>query len=88
MTGEGHWQVAGHEVRVTNLDKVLIPAEGDLPAYTKRDILRYYVSIGPTLIPHLAGRGLNLQRFPDGSGRKGFWQKDVPGHAPRWVSRW
>jgi bifunctional non-homologous end joining protein LigD len=88
MTGEGHWQVAGQEVRVTNLDKVLIPAEGDLPVHTKRDILRYYVSIGPTLIPHLAGRGLNLQRFPDGSGRKGFWQKDVPGHAPKWVSRW
>ncbi len=88
MTGDGHWQVAGHEVRITNLDKVLIPAEGDRPALTKRDILRYYVSIGPTLIPHLAGRGLNLQRFPDGSGRKGFWQKDVPGHAQEWVSRW
>ena len=29
MEREGHWTVAGHEVRVTNLDKVLIPAEGD-----------------------------------------------------------
>jgi bifunctional non-homologous end joining protein LigD len=88
MTGEGHWQVAGHEVRVTNLDKVLFPADGDLPAFTKRDLLRYYVTIGPTMLPHLAGRGLNLQRFPDGTGRKGFWQKDVPGHAPKWITRW
>jgi bifunctional non-homologous end joining protein LigD len=67
---------------------VLIPEEEGRPAYTKRDILRYYVAIGPTLVPHLAGRGLNLQRFPDGSGRKGFWQKDVPGHAPKWITRW
>ena len=85
---EGHWTVAGHEVRVTNLDKVLIPAEGEQAAVTKRDLLRYYVTIGPTMLPHLAGRGLNLQRFPDGIGKMGFWQKDVPGHAPKWVSRW
>ena len=88
MSGDGHWQVAGHEVRVTNLDKVLVPADGEHRAITKRDLLRYYVSIGPTIIPHLAGRGLNLQRFPDGIGRQGFWQKDVPGHAPKWISRW
>ncbi|HEY7525784.1 MAG TPA: DNA ligase D [Candidatus Limnocylindria bacterium] len=88
MSGDGHWQVAGHEVRVTNLDKVLVPADGEHRAITKRDLLRYYVSVGPTVIPHLAGRGLNLQRFPDGTGRKGFWQKDVPGHAPRWITRW
>ncbi|HET7520913.1 MAG TPA: DNA ligase D, partial [Candidatus Limnocylindria bacterium] len=88
MSGDGHWQVAGHEVRVTNLDKVLAPADGKHRAITKRDLLRYYVSIGPTVIPHLAGRGLNLQRFPDGTARTGFWQKDVPGHAPTWISRW
>jgi bifunctional non-homologous end joining protein LigD len=88
MEREGHWTVAGHEVRVTNLDKVLIPAEDDAAPVTKRDLLRYYVSMGPTLLPHLAGRGLNLQRFPDGIARMGFWQKDVPGHAPNWVSRW
>ncbi len=72
MEREGHWTVAGHEVRVTNLDKVLIPAEGDHAAVTKRDLLRYYVTIGPTMLPHLAGRGLNLQRFPDGIGQDGL----------------
>jgi bifunctional non-homologous end joining protein LigD len=44
--------------------------------------------IGPLLVPHLAGRGLNLQRFPDGIGRPGFWQKDLPSHAPTWIARW
>ena len=33
-----------------------------------------------------AGRGLNLQRFPDGIGKAGFWQKDLPGHAPSWIA--
>jgi bifunctional non-homologous end joining protein LigD len=88
MGGHGPWQVAGREVRLTNLDKVLFPAEGDYAALTKRDLIRYYVTVGPILVPYLAGRGLTLQRFPDGIGKKGFWQKDLPGHAPDWVARW
>ncbi len=88
MEREGTWQVAGHEVRVTNLDKVLFPATDGHPALTKRDLIRHYVSVGPILVPHLAGRGLNLQRFPDGIGKAGFWQKDLPGHAPSWIARW
>jgi bifunctional non-homologous end joining protein LigD len=88
MERDGMWEVAGHEIRVTNLGKVLFPAEGEHPALTKRDLIRHYVSVGPTLVPHLAGRGLNLQRFPDGIGKAGFWQKDLPGHAPSWIARW
>ena len=84
----GSWQVAGHALRLTNLDKVLFPAAGDHLALTKRDLIRHYVSIGPILVPHLAGRGLNLQRFPDGINRPGFWQKDLPSHAPDWIERW
>jgi bifunctional non-homologous end joining protein LigD len=88
MEREGHWQVAGHEVRLTNLDKVLFPGTDDHPAVTKRDLIRYYVTIGPTLVSYLADRGLTLQRFPDGIGKMGFWEKDLPRHAPDWVARW
>ncbi|MEO8250903.1 MAG: DNA ligase D [Chloroflexota bacterium] len=88
MGREGLWQVAGHELRLTNLEKDLFPADGEHPPLTKRDLIRHYVSIGPILVPYLAGRGLNLQRFPDGIGHKGFWQKDLPGHAPSWIARW
>jgi bifunctional non-homologous end joining protein LigD len=88
MDRDGPWHVAGHQVRLTNLDKVLFPASGEHAALTKRDLIRHYVSVGPILVPHLAGRGLNLQRFPDGIGRPGFWQKDLPGHAPTWIARW
>lgn len=89
MRGEGRWEIDGHELRLTNLDKVLFPAEDGHRALTKRDLVRYYVRIGPTLLPYLADRAINLHRYPDGIGSGGgFWQKDVPGHAPKWITRW
>jgi bifunctional non-homologous end joining protein LigD len=88
MKSTGHWQVAGHEVRLTNLDKVIFAAEEEHPALTKRDLIRYYATVGTTLVPYLVDRGLTLQRFPDGIGKQGFWQKDLPRHAPEWVARW
>ena len=85
---EGTWVVDGHDVRVTNLEKVLFPGrEGEEPI-TKRDLLRYLVSVAPTLVPYLDGHGLTVQRYPNGTAQKGFWQKDLPGHAPEWITRW
>jgi DNA ligase D len=82
---EGTWKIGGRELRVTNLDKLLWPDE----KITKRDLIRYYVTVAPTLLPYLAGRGVNLHRFPDGVGHgHGFWQKDVPSHAADWIRRW
>ncbi len=84
------WLVGGHEVRLTNLGKVII--EGDrargLAAVTKRDLVRHYCTAAPVLLPYLAGRGTTVQRFPDGTATDGFWQKDLPRHTPDWVDRW
>jgi bifunctional non-homologous end joining protein LigD len=90
-TSDGeHWQVGGHEVRLTNLEKEIV--EGDpergIGAVTKRALIRHYCGVAPLLIPYLADRGTTVQRFPNGTGRPGFWQKDLPGHAPEWVRRW
>jgi len=85
---EGTWTVGGREIRLTNLDKVLFTArEGGQPV-TKRDLLRYHVQVAPTLIPYLRDHGLTVQRYPNGIEQKGFWQKDLPGHAADWVKRW
>ena len=85
---EGTWNVDGRDIRVTNLDKVLFtPVDGGTPV-TKRDLLRYHVQVAPTLVPYLAGRGLTVQRYPNGIESKGFWQKDLPKHAPDWIERW
>lgn len=85
---EGTWEVFGRSLRVTNLDKVLFPArEGEEPI-TKRDLVRYAAQVAPVSLPYLAGRALNLHRYPDGAEKKGFWHKELPGHAPGWLPRW
>jgi bifunctional non-homologous end joining protein LigD len=84
----GTWTIHGRDVAVTNLDKVLFPArEGEEPV-TKRDFLRYAARIAPVAVPYLEGRALNLHRYPNGAHAKGFWHKELPSHAPDWLSRW
>jgi bifunctional non-homologous end joining protein LigD len=81
----GSWAVGGHTVELSNLDKVLFPEAG----FTKRDLVRYYTSIAPLLLPYLRERPLNVHRWPDGvDGSTHFWQKQIPSHAPDWVARW
>jgi len=84
----GRWHVFGRELRVTNLDKVMFPARpGDGPV-TKRDLLAYAARIAPTVLPYLTRRALNMHRYPNGAQAKGFWHKEMPGHAPEWLPRW
>jgi len=87
---EGIWEVGGERLKVTNLDKVIFPpregsAEGPV---TKRELIHYFARIGPAMLPHLADRPLNLQRFPNGSDKPGFWQKNMPDTAPGWLTTW
>jgi bifunctional non-homologous end joining protein LigD len=84
----GRWHIFGRELRVTNLDKPLFPARPGEPVVTKRDLLRYTAHIAPVLLPYVSGRALNMRRFPQGAETAGFWQKELPDHAPDWVGRW
>ena len=68
-------------VRLSNVDKVFFPGEG----FTKGDLIQYYVSIAPMLLPHLEDRALSLNRFPDGIAGGSFYEKQCPSHAPEWV---
>jgi bifunctional non-homologous end joining protein LigD len=90
MSQEGLWHVGGRELKLTNLDKVLFPPKPDTDEtpITKRELIAYFGRIGPVLLPHLAERPLNLNRFPNGVGGPNFWQKDIPAHAPAWLRRW
>ena len=90
MKAEGLWTVAGQELKLTNLDKTLFPPRDgiDEPALTKRDLIGYFARIAPAMLPHLVYRPLNLQRFPNGAGAPGFWQKDIPSSAPKWLTIW
>ncbi|HEX2626476.1 MAG TPA: DNA ligase D [Candidatus Limnocylindrales bacterium] len=89
MTKDGPWSVGGFELKLTNLDKVLFKPRADDPApVTKRDLIRYFAQIAPTMLAHLADRPLNMQRFPNGADGPSFWQKDIPSTAPDWLRRW
>ena len=85
---EGTWVVDGREIRVTNLDKVLAPGRDAEAPVTKRDLLRFLVGQAAVIVPYLDGHGLTVQRYPNGVEQKGFWQKDLPKHAPDWITRW
>jgi bifunctional non-homologous end joining protein LigD len=85
----GHWALGGHELRLTNLDKVLFPGRGrGGKPLTKRDLIRHHAVMAPVMLPYLADRAVNMHRFPDGVGTKSFWHKEVPSHAPEWLRRW
>ena len=88
LGSSGVWHIFGRDLRVTNLDKVLFPARSGSNPVTKRELLRYSAQIAPVALPYLAHRALNMNRFPNGAGTKGFWHKQLPDHAPEWVPRW
>ena len=75
----------GHRLSLTNLSKELWPAGADAPAVTKGDMIRYYVRMGPTLLPHLRDRAMTLTRFPNGIGGESFYQKRWEHDLPEFV---
>jgi bifunctional non-homologous end joining protein LigD len=69
------------KVLVTNPGKVFWPTDG----YTKGDLVGYYETVAPLLLPYLRDRPIVLTRYPDGIAGKSFFQKDAPEFAPSWV---
>jgi bifunctional non-homologous end joining protein LigD len=78
---DGSLSVGGRSVQVSSVGKPFFPDAG----LTKGDLLAYYRDVAEVMLPHLRGRPLNLQRFPNGVHGKGFWQQGVGDHFPDWV---
>jgi bifunctional non-homologous end joining protein LigD len=74
-------EVQGRTLRLSNREKVLYPQTG----FTKGEVVDYYATVGPVLLPHLAGRPLTLKRYPDGVEGEHFYEKRCPSHRPEWV---
>jgi bifunctional non-homologous end joining protein LigD len=70
-------------VRVTHPEKVLFPGDG----ITKGDLVEYYQQVAGRMLPHLRGRPVAMERYPDGIDGERIFQKDVPGHFPGWIDR-
>ncbi len=89
--------VDGTAVRVSNPDRVVFPETASSPVATKLDVVRYYVSVGSSILRALRERPTTLERWPKGvtddvkqatrSDPHGdaFFQKRLPKGAPAWV---
>jgi bifunctional non-homologous end joining protein LigD len=75
-------KINGHEIKFTNLSKLYWPKDG----FSKRDLLNYYYQAAPFILPYLKNRPQSLNRFPNGINGPGFYQKDVKGKVPDWIS--
>ena len=74
-------EVDGHSVSLTNLEKLFWPRLG----LTKGDLLRYYASVAPVLLPHLRDRAMVMKRYPNGATGKCFFMKRAPSPRPEWI---
>jgi bifunctional non-homologous end joining protein LigD len=70
-----------HGVEVSKPEKLLFIDDG----VTKLDLATYYDAVADVMVPHLRGRPINMQRFPDGIDGQAFYEKKVPSHFPDWV---
>jgi bifunctional non-homologous end joining protein LigD len=68
----------GKRLSVTSLDKIYFPRAG----FTKGDVMRYYASVAPMLLPVIKDRPLILKRYPEGIGGFSFFQQNAGDHVP------
>jgi bifunctional non-homologous end joining protein LigD len=69
------FEIEGHNVSLSNLDKELWPETTGQKALTKRDLIKYLVKVSPYLLPHLKDRPMSLSRYPNGINGEHFFQK-------------
>ena len=75
------FEIAGHEVTITNPDKVFFPKAG----YTKLDLVKYYAAVAEGAVRGVAGRPMALKRYVNGADEEPFFQKRAPEKRPDWI---
>jgi bifunctional non-homologous end joining protein LigD len=69
-------------VAITHPQKALFP-----DGLTKAELAAYYERVAPLMLPHVRGRPVHMQRFPDGIDGPELQQKQAPDYFPDIVSR-
>jgi bifunctional non-homologous end joining protein LigD len=68
-------------IAITNPEKILFPRD----AITKLDVATYYREVAAVLVPHVRGRPLALQRWPQGIDGPSWFQQKAPSKVPPFV---
>ena len=74
-------EVAGHEVTVSNPDKLYFPKAG----ISKLELVRYYLAVAEGALRAIARRPMILKRYVDGAEGEPFYQKRAPARRPPYV---
>jgi bifunctional non-homologous end joining protein LigD len=74
-------EAAGHQVAVSNPQKIFFPESG----HTKLDLVRYYLAVADGALRGVAGRPMVLKRFVHGADGEAFFQKRAPASPPAWI---
>jgi bifunctional non-homologous end joining protein LigD len=74
-------ELCGHEVRVSNPDKLFFPER----RVTKMDLVRYHVECEQAVVRGLRERPTVMKRWVEGVDGEPFFQKRVPDSAPEWL---
>jgi bifunctional non-homologous end joining protein LigD len=81
MTGATTRTIDGHQVKLTNPDKVMYPETG----MTKGEVIGYYTAAAHVLLPQLRDRVVTRIRYIDGVGGERFYEKNVQRGMPEWI---
>lgn len=81
MAGSTKRVIDGHEVKLTNPDKVMYPETG----MTKNEVIGYYTAVAEVLLPQLKDRVVTRIRYIDGVGGERFFEKNVQRGMPEWI---
>jgi bifunctional non-homologous end joining protein LigD len=74
-------ELDGHEVTLSNPDKVYFPKAG----ITKKELVDYYLAVRPGVLRALARRPMILKRYVNGAEGEPFYQKRAPVKRPPWL---
>ena len=74
-------ELNGHEVLITNPEKVFFPERG----YTKLDLVNYYLAVAEGALRGVYRRPMVLKRFVNGADKEPFFQKRAPANLPDWM---
>lgn len=73
-------QVGDRRITVSHLDKPL------WPAFSKAQVLDYYLRVGAALLPHVRRRPASFLRCPSGVDGPRFFTHTAPEGLPKWVA--
>jgi bifunctional non-homologous end joining protein LigD len=69
-------------VEISRPGKALFPC-----GITKADLASYYQRVAKAMLPHVKGRPLNLERYPDGIEGERIMQQRAGKYFPDWIKR-